>query len=443
MRAGLTRQALKRSPWAFFGPATTQALAAAIVTAALCAAHSINSGRLDAATRAALSESGLLDVAALFLAISIYLSILIVGLTMNSSIARQAPDIALVRAIGASPAQVRRAVALQAAIVAGPATVAGAGLGLVGGRAWIGGLVGHGIVAPTVHFVAYGGALPVALAVTVGTSLAGALIAAIRPSRRRPATALVETGAPRLRVGVVRTVLGVVLAGGGVGLAVVISGWDAQRADTAGLIVMLAMCVGAGLLGPALLRLAAPFTRLLGARGKLAADNLAVRAKAYSGALVPLTLATAFTAVTVLRVTTATHVTGIPLAAADRWIQTTGTGVYAAFAAVAALNTLVTVVLGRRRDLAVVRLAGGTKGRALGVVICEALAVAGTAILVAAAVSATTVLPLLHTALHTWVPYAPAGYWVAGVLSVAGLVLAGTVLPALLALRTPPVEAVA
>jgi hypothetical protein len=38
--------------------------------------------------------------------------------------------------------------------------------------------------------------------------------------------------------------------------------------------------------------------------------------------------------------------------------------------------------------------------------------------------------------------YAPAGFWVAGVLGVAALVLAGTVIPAALVLRTPPIEAV-
>ena len=148
MRAGLTRQALKRSPWAFFGPVSTQALAAAIVTASLCAARSIDGAGLDAATRGALSDSGILDVATAFVAISIYLSIIIVGVTMNASTARQARDIALVRAVGASPGQVRRAVARQAAMVAVPATMAGAPLGVLGGRAWINGLVGHGILPP-------------------------------------------------------------------------------------------------------------------------------------------------------------------------------------------------------------------------------------------------------------------------------------------------------
>lgn len=442
MMAGLTRQALKRSPWAFFGPASTQALAATVVIASLCAVHSLNAGGLDPATRAVLSDSGILDVAALFLPISIYLSIIIVGLTMTASIARQARDIALVRAVGASPAQVRRAVALQAAIVAVPATLAGVPLGVLAGRAWIGGLASHGVIPDTVAFHAYPAALPIALAITVGTSLLGALIAAIRPSRVRPAVALAETGAPRRRIGGVRTVIGLVLVAGGVALSIWVSGLDGEQADVAGLGVLLAMCVGAGLLGPALLRVAAPFARLLGPSGVLAADNLAVRAKAYSGALVPLTPAIAFAAVKVIVFSTTTHVTGVPLDAGDRWLEVTGTGVYAAFAAAAALNSLITVVLARRRDLAVLRLAGGTTARALGVVICEALSVTGTAILVAAAVAATTALPLLHTALGTWTVYAPAGFWVAGVLGVAALVLAGTVIPAALVLRTPPIEAV-
>jgi putative ABC transport system permease protein len=57
-------------------------------------------------------------------------------------------------------------------------------------------------------------------------------------------------------------------------------------------------------------------------------------------------------------------------------------------------------------------------------------------------VAATTLLPLLHTALGTWTPWIPAGYWVTGVLGVAALVLAGTAIPAALAMRRPPIEAV-
>jgi putative ABC transport system permease protein len=436
------RQALRRNPWSFLGPAATQFLAAALVAAALGIMTSIDRAPLDAAARRAVADSGLPDMAVVFLMLAIYLSIIIVGVTMNATIAQQARDIALVRAIGATPGRVRRAIAAQAACVAVPATLAGVPCGALGGRAWLESLVSHGIAPPAVTFHAHGGALPIALAITVGTSLIGALLAAVRPSRVRPAVALAETAAPRRRVGVLRTVVGLVLICGGVGLSASIAGRSAQVADQAGLFVMLAMCVGAGCLGPALLTVAAPFARLLGDAGRLAADNVGVRARALSGALVPLTLAVAFAAVKVVSYTTRVHVTGDPGSAADRWLEYSGTAVYTAFAAVAALNTLVTIVLARRRDLAVTRLAGGTRGRTLAVVFCEALVVTGTALAVAAVVATTTLLPLLHTALGTWTPWLPLPTLLAGVLATAALVLAGTVLPAALALRRPPIEVV-
>jgi putative ABC transport system permease protein len=442
MMAGLTRQALRSNPWSFFGPASTQALAATIVTGALGVQASTNAAHLDPATQAALADSGILDVAVIFVMISIYLTMIIVGVTMGATIARQARDIALVRAVGGTPGRVRGAVALQAVMVAVPATIVGVPLGMLGGRAWLHGLVTHGIVPGTVTFHPSPTAPAIALAITAGTSLIGALFAAIRPSRVKPSVALTEAAAPGRRIGRIRTVLGLILVAGGVVLSFVISGLGADQADQGGLFVMIAMCVGAGLLGPALLRVAAPFARLLGPPGRLAADNLAVRAKSYSGALVPLTLAAAFAGVNVARLTTTAHVTGTSESPADLWLEYSGTFVYTAFAAVAALNTLITVVLSRRRDLAVVRLAGATRAHALSVVICEALTVTGTGLVVAAAVAATTLLPLLHTALGTWTPWMPAGYWLTGVFGVTALVLAGTAIPAALAMRQPAIEAV-
>jgi hypothetical protein len=42
MNAGLVRQALRRNPWAFLGPAATQALAAALVTIGLTMVASLD-----------------------------------------------------------------------------------------------------------------------------------------------------------------------------------------------------------------------------------------------------------------------------------------------------------------------------------------------------------------------------------------------------------------
>jgi putative ABC transport system permease protein len=232
------------------------------------------------------------------------------------------------------------------------------------------------------------------------------------------------------------------LVGGGIALAVQLTRADADTADQAGFFVMLAMCVGVGLLGPLLLRVAAPFARLFGSTGALAADAVIARARSLSGALVPLTLAVGFAAFTIVLGTTTEHVTGVATSAADRWLAYAGTGAYTTFAAIAAVNTLVTVIQARRHDLAVIRLAGGTRGRTLAVVICEALVVTATALVAGAVVATTTLLPLLHTALGTWRPWLPVSWLLGGIAITAALVLAGMVLPAAASLRRAPIEVV-
>ncbi|GAA0448872.1 hypothetical protein Ade02nite_57710 [Paractinoplanes deccanensis] len=428
----MIRQALRANPWAFLGPAATQALAAALVTTGLCLVASFDGARLG--------DSDVADIGLIFTISSVYLAVLIVGVTMGTAIAGQARDIALTRTVGATPGRVRRAIAAQAVLVALPATAFGIPLGLLAGQAWLHGLAGSGVVPAGVAFRVHGGTVPIAYAVTVGTSLLGAMAAAIRPSRLRPAVALTEAAVPRRGTGRVRTPLGLLLVAGGVALAVVISDLDAATADQAGLFVMLAMCVGTGLLGPVLLRAAALVARRLGPIGTLAADSVTAHARSLSGALVPLTLAVAFAAFTIVRGTTVAHVTGVATPSADRWLEYSGTGAYTAFAAIAAVNTLLTVMHARRRDLAVMRLAGGTRGRTLAVVVCEALIVTSTALAAGAVVAATTLLPLLHTALGTWRPWLPVSWLVAGVTAAAALVFAGMVAPAAAGLRRPPIE---
>jgi putative ABC transport system permease protein len=98
------------------------------------------------------------------------------------------------------------------------------------------------------------------------------------------------------------------------------------------------------------------------------------------------------------------------------------------------------VTVGRQRDFAVTQLAGATRQRVLGVVICEAVIVVVTALFLAAVVAIATLLPLLHTSLDTWMPYLPAPYLVAGALAAAGVVAAGTVAPAAVLTRRPAIE---
>ena len=440
MSAGLTRQALRKHPWSFAGPVATLTLGAAVVSAGVGAQASFGGAGLDAAGRRALAATDAADFATVLVLLGIYLSILIVAVTMAATIARQGRDLALLRTAGATPGRIRRAVAIQAAVVAIPAALGGVLLGTLACRAWVGSLAGHGVVPTAVAFRFSAVAWPAALGVALGAGVLGALAAAVRPARVRPAVALTETAVPRRTFGPVRTGLGVLLAVGGTVLAVAASTLSADQAEDLGLLVVLALCVGAGLLGPRL-RVAAPLARPFGRVGALAADNVAVRARALSAALVPLVLSVGFAAIKITAHTTAAHVRGTADPAADIWLDYSGTAVFVAFAAVAAVNALITMVLSRRGELAALRLAGATRGRVLGVLTCEALVVTGTALLAAACVAAVTLLPLLHGALGTFLPYLPAGWLAAFVLGVFGLVALGMVAPAAVLLRQPAIEA--
>jgi putative ABC transport system permease protein len=444
MSAGLTRQALRRHRWSFLGPVTTQAVAAMVISSMVMTRTSLDAAPLDAAQRQALAATDITSATEVFVGISIYMSILMVGVTMSSAIARQGRDIALLRAVGATPGQVRRSVARQAAIVAVPASILGYLLGVVAGWLWVGALIDHSVLPPAVGFVPDPGVLPLVVGIAVATSVVGGLVAAIRPARVRPATGLTETATGRPHGTTARALVGLVLLAAGVVLSAVLFSVSPEQADDSGFVVMLAMCIGVGLLGPILLRgaarLARPVLRLAGGSGLLATDNLAARSRALSGALIPLVLAIAFAAVKLVSHTTATHLTNSAEPAEAAWLDYSGTTIYATFAAIAALNTLITVAVGRRREFAMTQLAGATRGRVLGVVVCEAVIVVVIALVLAAVVAAVTLLPLLYANLGTWVPYLPAPYLVAGVLATAAVVAAGTVAPAAVLTRRPAIE---
>ncbi len=106
-------------------------------------------------------------------------------------------------------------------------------------------------------------------------------------------------------------------------------------------------------------------------------------------------------------------------------------------------NTLVMATSGRRRDLAVLRLAGATVPQVLRLVVAEAVAAVGVGAVLGGVVAAVNLLvvrgalALLGVTSAVVVPWAMVGL----VVAAAALLAAGSaVLPALSALRTRPVE---
>jgi putative ABC transport system permease protein len=260
-----------------------------------------------------------------------------------------------------------------------------------------------------------------------------------------PSVALAEAQTRRRRTGRTRIVAGLVLVVGGAVLSAVLSQLDPAQADDATLFVMLAECIGVGMLAPvALRRLAALLRRRAhGGVARIAVDNIETMSRSLSGALVPLVLAAAFAAVKVAVHTTTTRVTGVAEPTADAWTDYSGTLIYAVFAAVAAVNCLVTVVVNRRRELATMQLLGGSRRSLVTITLIEAAVVSVTAVVLASGVAGITLVPMLHASLGRWVPYLPTVVPVAGVTLMGCLVAVGMAGPAAALTRSAPIDVIA
>lgn len=445
MSTGLVTQALRRHRWSLLAPACTQVLAACVISAMVMVAWSLSPSQLSSEARAVVVASEMDDVTSVFLGSAVYLAILIVGVTMNLGIRQQLEDIALVRVIGASPGQVRRAVALQVAVLAVPTSIAGWLLAVPSASAWMWTLRSHDVLPTAARLAPNLTALPIAGGIVLATSVAGALIGSIRISRAAPTGALIEARTKRSSIGPVRLVAGVMLVTGGAVLSAVLSQLDPASADDATLFVMLAECIGVGMLAPVALRRIAAVIRRWADDGvpRLAVDNVETMSRSLSGALVPLVLATAFAAVKVATHTTTARVTGDTGPPADAWTDYSGTVIYVAFAGVAAVNCLVTVVVNRRRELATMQLLGGSRRSLVTMTLIEAGIVSAAAVVLATAVAGVTLVPLLHSALGRWVPYFPPVVPVVGIVVVGGLVAVGMAVPAAALTRTRPTDVVA
>ncbi|MGW1069667.1 FtsX-like permease family protein [Streptomyces aureus] len=287
--------------------------------------------------------------------------------TVALSVGQRAREFALLRAIGATPRQIRRAVAAEAVLVAPVAGLLGClpGAGLA--HWWFGQLKDRGAVPADVHLhVSF-----VPLLVAVGTGLLTALVAGWaagrRPAKTKPGQALTEASVQRLRPGVVRTALGVGALVGGVfltGLAARSAGDDAANAALG--VVMLFM-LAVALLGPLVAWVCATLFGLVlregGPSASLAAANSRTNARRLASAITPIVLAMAFASTLVFMHTSESHVAarqlragvtadhvvtrpgGLPAGAVDRAARVPGVD-----AAVGLLDTQVLVPVGSGGD---------------------------------------------------------------------------------------------
>ncbi|MET9854136.1 ABC transporter permease [Streptomyces sp. NPDC006450] len=226
---------------------------------------------------------------------SLLVGVLVVVGTFSLSVQQRHRELALLRAIAATPAQLRSMIGREALLVGLAAGVAGALAGLPL-AAWLHGrFADAGVVPVTLERTA--GIFPMIAA--VGASLLGAWAAARITARRvarvRPAEALAEAAVERSRPTWERLVAGALLLAAGVVLVAVLSTLRTEPASTP--VTFLAVVVLAGavsLLGPLIVKgaaalLAGPL-RLAGPGGRLATANLRGNATRMASAVTPLTL---------------------------------------------------------------------------------------------------------------------------------------------------------
>ena len=247
----------------------------------------------DAGDPTAADRAGLIAIFGTLGGIAGAIALFVVAGTFALAIAQRRRETAVLRALGATPRQVRRLIAGEALLVS---LVAGA-LGLLAGGpladAIVSVLVDRGEVGPA--FAPGDPLIPLAAALAMGIAIGQLAVAAAarRAGRIPPADALREVAIEHPRPGFVRTLAGAAFLLGGVAMALVFSGfWAMVFAILGGMV----LAMGVGLLGrwtlglPAAL-LAAPLRRF-GAAGMLAGTGLAANRWRTAALATPIVLVT-------------------------------------------------------------------------------------------------------------------------------------------------------
>jgi putative ABC transport system permease protein len=242
------------------------------------------------------------------------IALFVVAGAVGLSLSGRRRDIALLRAVGATPGQIRRRVARELA-----------GLGLLGGligypfglwiaRLAVDGLVRHDLVpAGTTRWDA-GWVLGAAAGAGLIVAELSGLVASWRAGRTDPVLALREAATDSRRPPLVRTLFGLICLGGGVALSILTfhqSGNPTNELNLA-LFTLLSFIAALALLGPTLVSLAElalrlPLRLLGGAPARLALADMRGRSRRIASAVVSVGLSVGFLGTVYLVNTTGIH----------------------------------------------------------------------------------------------------------------------------------------
>ena len=257
----------------------------------------------------------LIPVTAAFGGLALFIAIFVVASTLGLSIQQREREIALLRAMAATPGQIRRMIAWEAAIVALVGSAAGIWPGIVLGRALANGLLSHGIAPPNFTLDYDWLAAAAAIGGGVVSALLAVLAAGRRVARVPPTLALADAAAEPRLLGPWRVTGGLLALAGAIPLFAVstVTATPQTAAATSELNAVF-LVVAAAFFGPvaayAVARVLAPALAALSpVGGFLASANLGAATRRFSSASTPLVLTVALSCTFLFSSTTIDHAT--------------------------------------------------------------------------------------------------------------------------------------
>ncbi|MGW4833910.1 FtsX-like permease family protein [Amycolatopsis japonica] len=241
----------------------------------------------------------LMALAGSFGGFALLIAVFVVASTLALVINQRRREFALLRAIAATPQQIRKLIGAETMIVASVAGVLGSGLGVAVGFGLRNAFGAIGVIPPDFELAISPIPLVAALVLGLGTARLAAWSASRRPSSIRPVEALGEAAVERRELGRVRLIVGCALMAIGLAGAMVpifVRGEAGLAASGSSALVIV---IGLGVLGPKVValmtRLIAPvLNRTSRISGYLAAANSQANARRLAAAVTPVMLAVSF-----------------------------------------------------------------------------------------------------------------------------------------------------
>ncbi|WP_407358857.1 ABC transporter permease [Microbacterium sp. LTA6] len=240
------------------------------------------------------ARASLVSIGSAFAGTCLLVAMFIVSGTLSLSVQSRRRDFALLRAVGASSAQVHRLVAREVLTVSAIAAAIGIVPGYFLATVLQGAFVQAGVIPGDFALAASPIPAAVAALLVLGAAWGAARIAASRPAKIDPIEALREsaTGPTSLSLG--RLITGIVFAAAGLSIStvpLVVRGQSAAGAAAGASIILI---IALALLGPVLVSFTVRFIgavlRKTSAAGFLASANGTVNARRLASAITPIAL---------------------------------------------------------------------------------------------------------------------------------------------------------